>query len=105
MTAAAEYSRGLLERLSRIQIMRIAPIAESFLSANVTTRAHSFTELSEKGGHLFFDPRTGKGVFPYDTGCLEHGKYTIAVFGKTRAEVYVIYQNFLANASTNDHLA
>ena len=96
---AADYPMGLMEHLNKRQEETAAPPIEAFLSANLKTKASSFTELSEKNGYLFFNPETGKGVFPYNTACLENGKVSIAVLGKTRTEVCELYKNFKAIAS------
>jgi hypothetical protein len=45
-------------------------------------------------GNLFFKPETGKGLVPFNIGCLERGKFTIAVFGKSKNEVTEIYEDF-----------
>lgn len=93
-TNAATYSKSLMEHLNRKQKQKGGPYIEAFLSANVKTNAGSFAELKESYGHLFFNPKTGKGLVPYNTGCLEYGEFTLAVFGKFRNEVVKMYEDF-----------
>ncbi|MER3445580.1 MAG: hypothetical protein C4291_01505 [Candidatus Dadabacteria bacterium] len=91
-TNAATYSKSLMDHLNRKQ--KGGPYIEAFLSANVKTKAGSFSELNELYGHLFFNTKTGKGLVPYNTGCLEYDKFTLAVFGKSRNEVIDMYEDF-----------
>lgn len=93
---AAAYPKSLMEHLNRKQAQKGGPYIEAFLSKNIKTKAGSFAELNELYEHLFFKPETGKGLFPYNTGCLEHGKFTLAVFGKSRNEVLEMYEDFKA---------
>lgn len=93
-TNAATYSKSLMEHLNIKQKQKDGPYIEAFLSANVKTNASSFAELKESYGHLFFNPKMGEGLVPYNTGCLEYGKFTLAVFGKSRNEVVKMYEDF-----------
>jgi hypothetical protein len=93
-TNAATYPRSLMEHLNTKQRQKGGSYIEAFLSANIKTKATSFAELNELYGHLFFKPKTGKGLVPYNTGCLEYGKFTLAVFGKSRNEVIEMYEDF-----------
>lgn len=93
-TNAAAYPKFLIEHLNRIQVQEGRPSIEAFVSASLETTASSFTELRELCGHLFFNPETGKGLVPYNTGCLELGRFDIAVLGKSRKEVVTIYEHF-----------
>ncbi len=86
----------MIECLNRKQGQKGKPYIEAFLSAKIKTRARSFAELNESYGHLFFKPETGKGLFPYNIGWMEHGKYNLAVFGKSRDEVIKMYEDFKA---------
>jgi hypothetical protein len=92
-TNAATYPRALMEQLNREQRKNGRPIIEAFLSITTKTRATSFAEIRKSYGHLFFDPETGKGLVPFNIGCLEYGKFTAAVFGRTRNEVLNIYKD------------
>jgi ubiquinone biosynthesis protein COQ9 len=83
-----------MEHLNRIQIKKGRPSIEAFVSARLETKADSFSELRELYGHLFFNSETGKGLVPYNTGCLEIGKFNIAVLGKSRREVVSKYEHF-----------
>ena len=93
---AADYPIGLMEHLNRGQTKRKAPLIAAFLSTNVKTDATTFSEFSEKCRHLLFNPQLGKGVFPYNTGCLKYGKCSVAVFGKDRSEIYNLYHDFIS---------
>ncbi len=91
---AATYPKSLMEHLNRKQAQKGGPYIEAFLSKNIKTKAGSFTELNELYGHLFFNPETGRGLFPYNTGCLVYGKFTLAIFGRSRDEVIEMYHDF-----------
>lgn len=91
---AANYSKSLMEDLNRNQRKKDGPYIEAFLSTNIKTKASSFNELSKLYGNLFFNPETGKGLVPFNIGCLERGKFTIAVFGKSKNEVTELYEDF-----------
>jgi hypothetical protein len=91
---AATYPKSLMEHLNRKQRQKGAPYIEAFVSANIKTNARSFAELHESYGHLFFKPEIGKGLVPYNVGCLENGKFTMAFFGKSRNEVEEMYEDF-----------
>jgi hypothetical protein len=93
---AAVYSVSLMERLNEGQKRRQTPCVEAFLSTKVETQARSFAELTELYGHLFFNPRTGKGLVPYNTGWLDWGKYNLAIFGRTNTDVREIFRRFRA---------
>jgi len=93
-TNAATYSKSLMEHLNRNQKKRGGPYIEAFLSANIKTNARSFAQLREWYGHLFFNPKIGKGLVPYNIGCLRYGKFTLAVFGRSRNEVMEMYEDF-----------
>ena len=93
---AATYPKSLMEYLNKKQKQKGWPYIEAFLSANVKTKAGSFAELSELYGHLFFKPKTAKGLVPYNIGCLEYGTFTLAVFGQSTEEVMEIYKDFKA---------
>jgi hypothetical protein len=90
---AATYPRALMEQLNREQRKNDRPIIEAFLSITTKTKATSFAEIKKLYGHLFFDPERGKGLVPFNIGCLEYGKFTAAVFGRTRNEVLNIYKD------------
>lgn len=90
----AAYPKSLMEHFNKKQGETGAPYIEAFLSANVKTKASSFAELDELYGDLFFNPKTGKGLVPYNTGCLENGKFSLTVFGKSRKEVVKKYEDF-----------
>ena len=93
-TNGSAYPKFLMEHLNRIQIKKGRPSIEAFVSARLETKADSFSELRELYGHLFFNSETGKGLVPYNTGCLEIGKFNIAVLGKSRREVVSKYEHF-----------
>jgi hypothetical protein len=87
----AAYPKALMEHLNTLQAQENRPKVEAFLSANVKTGLKSFAELSKHYGHLFYKPENGRGLMPYTIGCLENGKFSVAVFGKSREEVMETY--------------
>lgn len=93
-TNAAAYPKALMGHLNMQQRQKGRPYIETFLSSNIRTKATSFAQLNELYGHLFFKSKTGKGCVPYNTGCLENGKFSLAVFGKSREEVTEMYEDF-----------
>lgn len=93
---AAAYPRSLMEHLNTKQWQKDRPQIEAFLASTTKTKATSFTGLKELYGHLFFNAETGKGIVPFNTGCLEFGNFTLAVFGKSRNEVVEMYEDFKA---------
>lgn len=95
-TNAATYPRSLMEQLNTRQWQKDRPQIEAFLASTTKTKATSFTGLKELYGHLFFNAETGKGIVPFNTGCLEYGNFTLAVFGKSRNEVVEMYEDFKA---------
>ena len=91
---AAAYPKAMMEHFNKKLRQKGWPYIDSFLSAKIKTEARSFAELNELYGHLFFKPETGKGLFPYNTGCLKLGNFTMAVFGRSRNEVMEMYDDF-----------
>lgn len=91
---AAVYSVSLMEHLNEGQKRNCRPYIEAFLSTKVETKARSFAELTDMHEHLFFDPKTGSGLVPYNIGWLAQGKYNLAVFGRTKDEVMETYRRF-----------
>ncbi len=65
---AATYSVFLMERLNALQAGRSNPLIKAFLSAKITTKAASFSELQEMHSRFFFDPCYGAWNHP-----LQHG--------------------------------
>lgn len=98
-TNAAAYPKSLMEHLNRKQAATGGPPIEAFLSTNVKTSARAFEELQKLYGYLFFDSKVGKGLVPYNTGCLEYGKFTLAALGRSRDEVLQIYEEFAASST------
>jgi hypothetical protein len=84
---AAGYSKALMERLNYFQQQKEFPQIKAFISINTKTEATSFAQLQEIFGDMFFQPETGNGLVPYNTGCLKYGKFTAAIFGKSEQEV------------------
>lgn len=90
----ATYPVFLFERLNALQSVRSSPRIEAFLSAKTTTKATSFSELQEMHGRLFFDPSTGRGIIPYNTGRLANGMCDLVFLGSSRQDVEDMYQRF-----------
>ncbi len=92
---ASTYPKSLMESLNQKQ-GKGRPQIKAFLSAVIKTREGSFLQLQKKYGHLFYRPETGKGLFPYNIGCLKYGKFMMAIFGESRTEVVKMYNDFLS---------
>ena len=103
-TNAAAYPKALMEYLNMKQEQKCQPGIEAFLSSNLRTRASSFAELNDLCGRLFFNSETGRGVVPYNTGCLEYGKFSLAVFGKSRKSVFDMYRDLKTAAQSQSRL-
>jgi hypothetical protein len=95
-TNAATYPVFLTERLNAEQRRNHAPLIRSFLAVKVTTPARSFRELHDLACPLFFRQETGRGLIPYNTGCLESGECEIVFLGGSREEVVELHNAFTA---------
>jgi pre ATP-grasp domain-containing protein len=84
---AATYPHILMNRLG---------LKGAFLSLSVTSSARSFSEFRSRCGRFLFDPATGSGVIPYNTGCLSYGKCWLAIYGETRHVVQELYRSIVA---------
>ena len=93
-TNGATYPKALMEQINIRQDQRGGPLIEAFFSRNEKTKANNFAELNELYGHLFFNPNTGNGLIPYNTGCLEVCKCSVAIFGESKDEAVGIYETF-----------
>ena len=72
----------------------------AFLSANdLHTNLTGFAALREACQEILFDPRSGRGVLPYNTGSLGRGRLRAVAFGATRAEVEELLAAFRARIS------
>lgn len=91
---AATYPVFLMERLNALQAGRSGPLIKAFLSAKTITKATSFAELQEMYSPLFFDPCTGRGIIPYNTGRLANGMCDLVFLGSSRQDVEDMYQRF-----------
>jgi hypothetical protein len=89
----ATYPVLVFERLNALQSARSSPRVEAFLSVKTTTEATSFSELQEMHGRLFFDPSTGRGIIPYNTGQLPNGMCDFVFAGSSRKDVEAMYRN------------
>ncbi|MFO0795234.1 MAG: hypothetical protein U0586_14380 [Candidatus Brocadiaceae bacterium] len=85
---AATYPWILMSRLG---------LKGAFLSTSVASSARSFSEFRSRCGRFFFDPSTGRGVVPYNTGCLPYGKCWLAIYGETRQVVQELYRSIVAH--------
>jgi len=87
-TNGAAYPKCVMDRLNDTQARQGRPRIGSFLAVKGPhAQARSFAGLRQQCGRLFFDPRTGRGMLPYNTGSLSVGKFKVAFFGATRKEV------------------
>ncbi len=84
---AATYPHILMNRLG---------LKGAFLSLSVDSGARSFNEFRRRCSRFLFDPATGCGAIPYNTGCLSYGKCWLAIYGETRHEVQELYRSIAA---------
>jgi len=91
---AAAYPTALMHRLNKNH--KGSAYIKAFHATTVKTKACSFAELQERYGHLFFDPASCRGLFPYNTGCLPGGTFDAAFLGSSREEVGRMAGDFMA---------
>ena len=91
---AATYPVFLMEHLNTLQAGRSCPLVKAFVSEKTATKASSFSELEKMHGRLFFDPSTGRGIIPYNTGPLDHGMCDFVFLGSSREDVEDMYKRF-----------
>jgi hypothetical protein len=84
---AATYACAIRERLDTVATRARRPPVSAVRSAVVASRARSFDALRDALGPRVFDPATGRGVVPYNVGCLNEGECDLAVLGESREEV------------------
>jgi len=92
-TNASVYPKALMEHLNARQTQEGKPLIAAFLATNVAVQARSFSSLAQTLGPLLFNPSAGKGIIPYNTGCLENGKCSVAIFGGSEDDVTRIYRD------------
>ena len=90
----ATYPVFLTERLNALQAGCSSPLIKAFLSAKTTTKATTFSELQDMHSRFFFDPCTGRGIIPYNTGRLANGMCDLVFLGSSRQDVEDMYQRF-----------
>jgi Pre ATP-grasp domain len=93
-TNGSAYPLALMERLNESQARDGRPLIKALLSVKVSSRCTSFSEMEEHCGALFFDPETGSGAVPYNTGCLPYGMCEVAFLGNSMQVVKSIYEAF-----------
>jgi hypothetical protein len=90
----------------------IHPMMETFGGSGVVhVFAHSTASLGHMPGleekeaqskykveRMFFDPQTGQGMLPYNTGSLSQGRFRAVFFGATRDEVMKLHEESRAKA-------
>jgi hypothetical protein len=54
-------------------------------------RTANLAEVRERYGRLFFRPDLGRGLFPYNVGCLEAGKSSVACLAESRSEAEMMH--------------
>jgi hypothetical protein len=87
-TNGAAYPMSALHRLNGLRARMGQASIEAFLSVgDLRTGLDSFASLRNRCGRLLFDPVTGRGVLPYNTGSLRRGRLRAIALGGTRAEV------------------
>jgi hypothetical protein len=88
------YPLVLMQRLNEGQRREHWPPIGAFLSGRVETSIRSFAALHERYGRLFFERTTGRGMFPFNTGCLVAGTFDYVFFGSCEADVATLHSAF-----------
>lgn len=96
-TNGATYVTALRDRLDDRQVRAGAPRFAAFLATSLPATDRTFAELRARHASLLFDPATGRGFVPYNTGRLEVGApCTAAFFGGSREEVLAAHEALTA---------
>lgn len=97
----AAYPTFLLDAINRAQARHGRPRAEAFLSAQtLPTGARSFSQLLARHASALFDPATGRGCVPFNTGHLGGGVCSGAFLGPTIDDVVRMHDAWLAAAGS-----
>jgi hypothetical protein len=89
----AVYPTFLMESINREQARCGRPPVRAFLSVQtLTTRAGAFEEFTGLHRPALFEPSTGRGCVPFNTGQLADRRCSGAFFGRTAAEVVAMYE-------------
>lgn len=94
---AATYPSFVMEHVNERQRQRGFPPVGAYCSGHVTVRAQSFPELCDEYRNWLFNPRTGRGMVPYNLCSGEKG-CTMAFYGPSRAEVEEMPHAFISEA-------
>jgi hypothetical protein len=87
----ANYPLALRHRLNAERRRHeLAPV-EAFASGGLTARARSFAELAEALGPLLFSHAQGRGLVPYATGYLAHGRCPVVALAPTIREALELH--------------
>ena len=90
----ATYPGSLMEHLNARQFSFGFPTIGAYLSALIPFRTRSFAEFLHNYDTWLFNPRTGRGIFPYAI-CRETMCCDMAFLGPSRNEVEMMYGAFL----------
>jgi hypothetical protein len=91
---AAAYPLCLLSRLRMSADLPPEYRPAAFLSAVISTKARTFSQLRDRYGPLFYDPRKGRGLIPYNTGRLAHSLCEMVFLGRSREEAEELFDLF-----------
>ena len=76
----ALYPTALLEALARRAAAHGSPIPRAYVSAGLAVPPQSYEALAERAASLLLAPGAPRGVLPYHTGGLRHGKlFAVAI--------------------------
>ena len=93
----AAYPAFLLDWINREQARRGRPPVGAFLSVQtLVTRAGSFAEFAARHPSVLFDPVTGRGCVPFNTGQLVNRTCSGAFLGETPADVMAMHEAWRA---------
>jgi hypothetical protein len=76
----AIYATALMNKMN-------SGMTQAFMTKFARPPSRSFSELCDLLRGRLFDPRTGTGIVPYNTGCLPYGRCILAVFGQSLDQV------------------
>jgi hypothetical protein len=87
----ANYPLALRNRLNAERRTLGREPIEAFASGGLTTRARGFGELADALGPLLFSHEQGRGLVPYATGYLAHGRCPMVALAPTVREALELH--------------
>jgi hypothetical protein len=95
----AAYPTFLVDTINREQARHRRPAVHAFLSVQaLPTPARSFPDFAVRHADSLFQPATGRGCVPFNTGQLPFGRCSGAFLGPTAAAVAKMHEAWLAES-------